>query len=363
MAMRTRRRGGTNGLDAWPGYVDALSTLVMVSIFVMLVFFLAQAFLSSALSGSEKALDVLTRQVATLTDMLSLQKGRNSELQVSVSQLSKDLADATAQRDALNTKLAQLQQVASDAQAAQAKLQAAQSDSQLQLQSAQQRLSSAEATTAQQSQEEDEAKQQVALLNFQINQLRAQLTALNEVLDVAKTTDAQKDLEIKDLGNKLNVALASKVEELQQYRSEFFGRLRQALAGTPGIEIVGDRFVFQAEVLFPSGHAELTPEGIKTLNKLAETFQQIVPKIPADVPWVLRVDGHADKEPISGAFASNWELSTQRAVNVVKFLISKGVSPKHLAAAGFGDNQPLDQGDTPAAYARNRRIELRLTDR
>jgi len=362
MATRVRRRGG-NGLEAWPGYVDALSTLVMVIIFVLLVFVLAQAFLSSALSGREKALDVLTRQIAQLTDMLSLEKSHTADLQLSVSQLTKDIASASAERDALTAKLATLQQTVADTAAARDKLAAAASDNQLQLQSAQQRLADAEANTAQQTQAEDDAKQQVALLNWQIQQLRNQLSALSEALDVTKTTDAQKDAEIKDLGAKLNVALAAKVEDLQQYRSEFFGRLRQVLAGKKGIAIVGDRFVFQSEVLFPAGSAELTDQGRDALVKLAQTFRDIIPTIPADIPWILRVDGHADRQPITGAFASNWELSTQRAVNVVKFLIGQGVSSKHLAATGFGDNQPLDPANTQAAYARNRRIELRLTDR
>ncbi len=362
MAARIRRRGN-NGLNAWPGYVDALSTLVMVIIFVLLVFVLAQAFLSSALSGREKALDVLTRQVAQLTDMLSLEKSHGNDLRLSISQLTKDLSTATSQRDALNAKLVALQQAVTDAQAARDKLTAAQQDTQLQLQSAQQRLNDAEATTAKQSQEEADAKQQVALLNWQIAQLRSQLTALSEALDVAKATDAQKDAEITDLGQKLNVALAAKVEELQRYRSEFFGRLRQVLAGKPGIDIVGDRFVFQSEVLFPVGSAQLSDQGRERLTKLAQTFREIAPTIPKDIPWILRVDGHADRQPITGAFASNWELSTQRAVNVVKFLITQGISPKHLAATGFGDNQPLDPANTQEAYARNRRIELRLTDR
>jgi chemotaxis protein MotB len=362
MAARIRKRGG-NGLEAWPGYVDALSTLVMVIIFVLLVFVLAQAFLSSALSGREKALDVLSRQIATLTDMLSLEKSHSADLQLSVSQLTKDMASATTQRDQLTAKLATLQQTVTDTAADRDKLAAAAQDTQLQLQSAQTRLTSAEATTAQQTQEEADAKQQVALLNWQIEQLRSQLSALSEALDIAKTTDAQKDTEIKDLGAKLNVALAAKVEDLQQYRSEFFGRLRQVLAGKQGIDIVGDRFVFQSEVLFPVGSADLTDQGRDRLTTLAATLRQIAPTIPSDIPWILRVDGHADRQPVSGVFASNWELSTQRAVNVVKFLINQGISPKHLAATGFGDNQPLDPADTQAAYARNRRIELRLTDR
>ncbi|MBS0562108.1 MAG: peptidoglycan -binding protein, partial [Proteobacteria bacterium] len=174
-----------------------------------------------------------------------------------------------------------------------------------------------------------------------------------------------KDAQITNLGQKLNAALAAKVEELQQYRSDFFGKLRQVLAGRPGIQVVGDRFVFQSEVLFPVGSADVTPAGEEQMRLLAISIRQIAAEIPPDVNWILRVDGHADKQKLSGsgAFASNWELSAARAIAVVKLLIDQGVPANHLAATAFGDTQPLDPSDTPQAYARNRRIELRLTDR
>jgi chemotaxis protein MotB len=173
-----------------------------------------------------------------------------------------------------------------------------------------------------------------------------------------------KDTQIANLGQRLNAALASKVEELQQYRSEFFGKLRALLADRPGISIVGDRFVFQSEVLFPVGSAELTPAGADQIHTLATTIKQIATEIPANLPWIMRVDGHADRQPVSGGqFASNWELSAERAINVVKLLIIEGVPPEHLAAAAFSDYQPIDTADTSAAFAKNRRIELRLTDR
>jgi chemotaxis protein MotB len=166
------------------------------------------------------------------------------------------------------------------------------------------------------------------------------------------------------LGQKLNAALAAKVEELQQYRSEFFGKLRQVLANRPGVSIVGDRFVFQSEVLFPVGSADMTDPGKTQINELAATIKQIIPEIPPNIHWIMRIDGHTDRQPIKGGpFASNWELSAARAITVVNLLIADGVPPEHLAATGFADYQPLDGGDTPDAYAKNRRIELRLTDR
>jgi chemotaxis protein MotB len=171
-------------------------------------------------------------------------------------------------------------------------------------------------------------------------------------------------VQIANLSSRLNVALASKVEELQRYRSEFFGRLREVLQNRPDIQIVGDRFVFQSEVLFPVGSADMTPAGQEQVRALAATLKQIAAEIPKDLNWILRVDGHADRQPVSGGqFASNWELSAQRAINVVKLLAQEGVPSNRLAATGFGEFQPLDGTEGPASYARNRRIELRLTDR
>ena len=359
MALRSRRQA-SNGLDAWPGYVDALSTLLMVIIFVMLVFFLAQAFLSVALSGRTRQLTEATRKAAGLTTELSSEHGRATDLQQSVARLKQDLeadeqdlASADQQRreaaqlaDALKAKLAQ-EALKSDRLSEQ--LNEARSMTDQQLADARKR-----------------AEQQLA-------QLKAQL-------DLTKQESQRKDAQVADLGQQLSAAmLASKVEELQQYRSEFFGRLRTVLANRPGIQVVGDRFVFQSEVLFATGKAELTPDGIAQMTELAKTIKAIAAQIPPDVHWVLRVDGHTDRQKIEAPaehrkgkgkgkektprFASNWELSTARAISVVKLLMREGVPSSHLAAAGFGEFQPIAAGDTPEAYAKNRHIELRLTDR
>jgi chemotaxis protein MotB len=208
------------------------------------------------------------------------------------------------------------------------------------------------------------ARAQIALLNAQMDELRAQLATIARSLELSEASTRDKDVQIANLGSRLNAALAQKVEELQQYRSEFFGRLREVLAGRPGIQVVGDRFVFQSEVLFPAGSADLSQNGMEQMFRLAETLRDITRDIPREVNWVLRVDGHADRQPVlSTRFPSNWELSAQRAITVVKLLIIAGVPADRLAATAFGDNQPLDPSDTPDAYARNRRIELRLTDR
>ncbi|PPQ35347.1 peptidoglycan -binding protein [Rhodopila globiformis] len=433
MAARTRRNG-SNGLEAWPGYVDALSTLLMVIIFVLLVFVLAQAFLSTALSGRSHELDKARQQLTQLADALSLERGKETDLQQSVAQLGVELANRTAERERLMGKLNDASLAVQAANAAAARLQAQLGEASqhadkadTQLADAQRQLdemhkqiatldrtvavdkdtlqaklsdlakladqtralaalrdqleqkaqdAAARAMTEQQRRQAvelqlsdekklgDSAKAQIALLNQQIDQLKYQLSAISSSLELTQEQNKEKDVKIADLGQRLNMALAQKVEELQQYRSEFFGRLRSVLANHPGIQIVGDRFVFQSEVLFPVGSADLTPAGQAQMTALAVTIKDIAKEIPSDVNWVLRVDGHTDPQPVkNGAFASNWELSAARAITVVKLLIADGVPPEHLAATGFGQYQPFGPGDTPDAYAKDRRIELRLTDR
>jgi chemotaxis protein MotB len=426
MAARIRRHGG-NGLDAWPGYVDALSTLLMVIIFVLLVFVLAQAFLTVTLTGRSHQLDSANQRLAELADALSLEQGKSTSLQLSVSQLSQQLAARSAERDKLASQLAdanlsvqaattansrlQTQLTATSAQADAAKAQLDEMKRQIaeldktvatDKDALQAKLSdlatltnqtralealrdelekqaqdaAAKAMTEQQRREAvalqlsdekklgDSARAQIALLNQQIDQLKGQLSSIASALDLAQQQDKEKDAQIANLGQKLNVALAAKVEELQGYRSEFFGKLRSLLANRPGITVVGDRFVFQSEVLFPVGSADLTQAGTAQMTALAVTIKDIAAEIPPDLNWVLRVDGHTDPQPVKGGqFGSNWELSAARAITVVKLLIADGVSADHLAATAFGEYQPFGPGDTPDAYAKDRRIELRLTDR
>ncbi len=423
-----RRRGAAaSALSPWPGYVDALSTLLMVLVFVLLVFVLAQAFLSVAISGRDQALDRLGRQVAELGDMLSLEKGKSGDLAASAAQLTQELQAAQAARDAAMRDAAGLKDALAKAVGARdaaavdaAALKARVSDEAAELDSAQKRLAGMQARLADAASRADtaaaenlahlsdqvralmalrdqltlqlaaqtaktqaasdagraltakldeaghvadSARAQIALLTKQIDALRAQLAHVAAALDLTQKDVHAKDLRIADLGTKLNEALASKVAELQKYRSEFFGRLRDVLAGRPGIAVVGDRFVFQSEVLFPVGSADLSVAGAEQIRQLAATLKALQKEIPVDLPWVLRVDGHADRQAVHGKFASNWELSAERAINVVRLLVAQGIPANRLAAAGFGEFQPIDTAVTPAAYAKNRRIELRLTDR
>ncbi len=228
----------------------------------------------------------------------------------------------------------------------------------------QERRESAEARAAEQGRLAESARAQAALLTRQLDELRAQIARVASALEAAESGAREKDAQIANLGNRLNAALAARVEELQRYRSDFFGRLRDLLGERPEVRVVGDRFVFQSEVLFPAASADLSERGQQQIRAIARLFQELVSRFPPDVNWVLRVDGHADRNPIrSGRFASNWELSAARAIAVSQLLIQEGLPANRVAATAFGDNQPLDTADTPEAYARNRRIELRLTDR
>ncbi len=203
------------------------------------------------------------------------------------------------------------------------------------------------------------------MLNQQIAALRRQLAALEQTLDAAEKKDKDSQSRITELGQRLNLALAERVNELKRYRSDFFGKLREILGNRTDVRVVGDRFVLQSEVFFDTGKADLKPEGRAELDKVADALLELEKQIPTDIAWVLRVDGHTDVRQIAGggAFKSNWDLSAARAISVVQYLIGKGVSPQRLVAAGFGEFQPIDLGKTEDAYKRNRRIEFKLTER
>lgn len=453
--MARRRRGQRAPYEIWPGFVDALTTLLLVIIFLLVVFVLAQFFLSQALSGRDAALEKLNQQVNELADLLAIERRTSANLENQIAQLNLDMTKLQEERDsviiqldtltsralsaeedrdrltvllreekektaaaeekaavseeALKANLAELESLKRDIAALEEtrkkledevgklaatieakdteigslrdrskELEARIADEQERTNLAQKDIEEREIRLAElqtlylQTQDkltEEEklsaaARSQVALLNTQISALRAELAKLNAALDASEAKDLEQQAQIADLGKRLNQALAAKVQELQQYRSEFFGKLREVLKNRPGISIVGDRFVFQSEVLFDAGSAELGPQGKQDMAKFAETLLEIAKDIPKGIDWILRVDGHTDKQPISTArFPSNWELSTARAVSVTKFLISQGVPPNRLAATGFGEFQPIDSRDDEIGYLRNRRIELKLTER
>jgi chemotaxis protein MotB len=341
MALSRTRRD--TGMNYWPGFVDALSTLILSIIFLLTVFMVAQFFLSQEVAGKDTALARLNAQITRLSDLLSLERTGKTSLEDEVSHLRASLNAAEGERD-------RLRGVAEGAQNADAgKAEAGRLGSQLDLER--------EATAR--------AVAQIEILNQQIGALRRQIGALESALGTSEQKEKESQLHIADLGQRLNVALAQRVQELSRYRSDFFGKLRDILGNRPDIRVVGDRFVFQSEVFFDSGQAVLRPEGRAELDKLASALIDLEKQIPSEINWVLRVDGHTDIRPVTATspFKSNWELSAERAISVVQYLISKGVAPQRLVAAGFGEFQPIDTGTTDEAYSRNRRIELKLTEK
>ena len=501
-ASRLRRRSQRS--DYWPGFVDLLSTLLLVMIFLLVVYMLAQYFLQRTLSGTNDQLNELSAQISSLAEMLSLEQQANVELRLNIAQLSAQLQASLSERDRLSAELASaaserdtlrlrlrdmtgegqtalaeaaiaqqaeaeamllieageerikllladlerlrrdidaLQAVRADLEAKVATLALALTASREELAASQdefarsqeeleasrgelrlsreqieliladlaalrdttaeleERLSDEQERTvlAQRSLEEREIRlaevqalhlaaqasladsdsalnenrrlsarqrDQIALLNQQILALRTQLARLERALEISERKSEEQQVTIANLGERLNLALAAKVEELAAYRSEFFGRLRQVLSDRRDFTIIGDRFVFQSEVLFASASDELGQEGQDRLAKFADILKEVMVRIPTDLPWILQVDGHTDSRPIQTArFPSNWELSSARAISVVNFLIDRGISPKHLSATGYGEFQPLDPREDEIAYRRNRRIELKLTQR
>lgn len=379
MASRTRRTASS--VDIWPGFVDALASLLLVLIFLLVVFVLSEFFLSRALSGRDEALDRLNQQVAELADLLSLEKQANIQLRGDITQLAAQLQTSTAARDVLASNLTAalgLQAELEKQLQAVAGMEADSEDLRLQLAAAMAMLE-AEHAAARSKREEEEASRielieerkissvaarQLAMLNQQIAALRTQLAALARALDVSEAEVEDQNVQIADMGRRLNIALANKVQELSRFRSEFFGRLRKALADRSEVSIEGDRFVIQSGVLFDSGSADLGVFGATQLKELANLLIEIETEIPTELKWVLRIDGHTDNRPINTpAFPSNWELSAARAISVAKYLIEQGVPPRRVAAAGFGEFQPLSEGSDEASYRRNRRIELKLTER
>ena len=341
MALARMRRG-ESGMNYWPGFVDALSTLILSIIFLLSVFVVVQFYLQQEVQGKDTALQHLNGQIALLSKLLSMEKTSKADLEKQLGGLQASLATTQSDRD----KLKGLYEGAAAAQV-----------------TAESKLN--EVTGQLESEKESSSKVlgQINLLNQQIAALRDQLAALGAALDVSEKKNKNAETRISELGQRLNVALAQHVQELSSYRSDFFGKLREVLGNRPDIRIVGDRFVLQSEIFFDTGRADLKPEGRAELDQVAAAIVELESQIPAEIAWILRVDGHTDVRPIIGQFKSNWDLSAERAISVVQYLVGKGVKPSRLVAAGFGEFQPIDSGTTEDAYRRNRRIEFKLTER
>lgn len=338
-----RRRDSISEFNIWPAFTDALSGLVMVLIFLITVFVITEVLIGREIMGKDSAIGQLQRIVDHLGGLAGDAEKEAARLRGRVQGLESSVGD----RDKL---LAQLRDELAAVQAARAAL-GADKDKALQT-----------VTSAQ---------EQAALLSARAERLTAELERLNRALAANQKDLAQRDAviveqkgRIEALDSALKKKLLERVEELEKYASDFFGRLREVFANNPDIKVVGDRFVFQSEVLFASGDATLSESGSGDLDKFAMVYQQLAARLPPDLPVIIEVQGHTDRAPIRGGrFPSNWELSTARAQQVVNYLIQQGIPPQRLAAVGMGEYHPLDPADTPEAYRRNRRIELKITSR
>lgn len=334
-APRFARFQDTDSGDHWPGFVDALATLLLVIVFLLAVFVVSQFALSQALTGRDEQLAALNAQLAVLADELDLARDENASLELRITGLETEIAGLQGERDALTGALSMAQ---TQSQALQDEL------------AAERELS-------------EESLRAVTLLNQQIQVLRDQIATLNAALDAAEVRAQEAEAQVINLGERLNAALAERAAELAVYRSDFFGRLRAILGNRTGVRVVGDRFVFETDVLFASGSAALSTEGRESLRPIADAIIQLTREIPDDLNWVIRIDGHTDPLPIRTTYPSNWHLSAARAISVVNLMEDLGVPSERLVAAGFGEHHPIVEGRSATANAQNRRIELKLTSR
>ena len=369
----------------WPGFVDALATLLMVIIFVLMVFVLIQVNLAYRVSGQDATLGEMRQQLASLGELLNIERRASADLAANLAQITNQLNASNANKDELQAQLANVQAAIAARNSQIAALTATQADTEAALaaarnsleerlgalQLAEGQLAMAQAQNQSAANRIDALRAETTASKAEIAQMTGALAALRLRIEELTSLLAEKDRQatqdkvaIASLGRSLNNALASRVQELQRFRSEFFGRLRDVLKGRDDVQIVGDRFVFQSEVLFAQGQAEIAAEGRDQLAKLAVALADIATKIPEDINWVLQVDGHTDDIPIrAGRYADNWDLSTERALSVVRFLNQQGLPANRLAAAGYGEFQPLDAADNDDARRKNRRIELKITQR
>ena len=365
----------------WPGFVDALASLLMVFVFVLMVFVLIQANLAYRLSGQDASLSALRQEIAQLGELLSLEREAGALLSADLARTSAQLAIAEEQNNSLTAQLEQLTRQLASESADKGRLQAdldaekaALADLQArslartkafeeQLSQTSQRLAAQTQSLSQQTRRADTASAEVARLTTAMESLRSELSRLRALLAEREKQAEEDKIAIANLGKALNSALANKVQELRRFRSEFFGRLRDVLEGRSDVKIVGDRFVFQSEVLFAPGQASIGEEGQKQLAQIAAALTEIIREIPEDIPWILQIDGHTDDVPVSGVYADNWDLSTERALSVVRFMIREGVPASRLSASGYGEFQPIATGNSVEDRQKNRRIELKLTQR
>ena len=361
----------------WPGFVDALSSLLMVIIFVLMIFVISQFFISQKMSGQDEALIKLKKNLTELSELLSLERGTTSELTSQLSVLEEKIVvikkellkekEITKQyqeeirgtkniialneseinelKIALEEKIKNTTQLRNEV----SDLDKQVNQKNLEIQSKDKILKA--------------NKEEVNQLISTTLKLKNKLTQLQTLLSAYKAKDKKENVKTLNLGKDVNSALARRVEELEKFKSDFFGRVKELIKGRKEIRVVGDRFVFQSEVLFSLGSEELGVEGQLEMQKLAATLMEIEKSLPTDIDWILQIEGHTDSLPVKKGqtYRDNWELSTKRALSVLRYLIKQGIDPNRLSASGYGSFQPIDKKNTKSARMKNRRIEMKIT--
>jgi chemotaxis protein MotB len=380
-----RRLEHPGTFNVWPAFTDVLGGLVVVLVFLITIFVISEVLIGREITGKDTAIGQLQRIIDHLELLAGEASEENRELLTQIGGLQSIIDERDTSLGEVRAELVTVQQSRTELAVANTELQDARRDAERKASTIQEqaallsarseRLANelARLTRALLSGEEqlvavwaDLAEKSTELLDAanRIGQLEAEMQAREDSIKDRDSVIEVQQSRIEAMDGLIKRRLLERVEELEKYASDFFGRLREVFAGNPDIKVVGDRFVFQSEVLFPSGEATLSPAGRGDLDKFVAVYRQLAADLPEDLPVIIEVQGHTDRVPIRTArFSSNWQLSTQRALDVVDYLIQQGIPPEHVAAVGMGEYHPIDTGDTPEAYRRNRRIELKITSR
>ena len=361
----------------WPGFVDALSSLLMVIIFVLMIFVLSQFFLSQKMNGQDEALVKLKTNLIELSELLSIERNVTIELTSSltifenkINIIQSKLEQEKIKNDNNKEKLQQNEKTIRLSKFKISELEEILNKKIEEVLNSKNTILSLENNLQKRKSEVEiktdtlkANKEEINKLTAASIQLRNKLSQIQTLLTAYKAKDKKDNVKTLNIGKDLNSALARRVEELQKFKSEFFGRVKELIKDRPEIRIVGDRFVFQSEVLFSIGSVEIGPKGQLEMINLASTLVEIEKSLPTDIDWILQIEGHTDNLPVKEGqtYKDNWELSTKRALSVLRFLIKQGINPSRLSASGYGSFQPIDINNNANARKKNRRIEMTIT--
>lgn len=353
-----------NQINIWPGFVDVLATLLIVTIFTIMISSITQIYFNDVLSKKKIQITKLDEEIIKIGDLLSMEKKENLSLEeknkildVSIKNLNKKILflESEEKKNELEIKL-NLNKISL----------LNEKNKNLTKNLENKKNQNILLNDSIEENKKEMNKNLISIKNLENNivKLNKQISQLSDLLSESEKRDKKNKVVIKNLGKKLNLALAGKVQELSNYQSIFLKKIKESLANRSDVIISGDRFIFPSEIFFESANDQLGVNGNLELKKIAKSLREVSQIIPKDIDWVLRIDGHTDKRPISNQkFSSNWHLSSSRAINIVNFLINEGVSPKRLVAAGFGEYSPILDLNTEEAFKKNRRIEIKLTNR